>query len=648
MLLTQMLTGNGTIRFRNRSVHRSIAQEHWLSRSVSDSNATEKRQRLGESILLKLPLVRTAVASIVICAGALAGAAASAAALAPASPEDRCARLAGLTIPAIRLGEPSAGAVVVSAQYRRAESRTLPGQEASVVYALPDYCEVRLDILPRDRRAPLIHSQINLPRQWNGKKLQFGGSGYNGFLQSGVQPTRNAPPGAALPLARGYMTAGTDSGHQLDQPGGTNVDQRGGAAAGDDPRAMSARQYAFAANDEALRNFAYAAYKKTHDAAVALGVVYYGRKPIRSYYFGASEGGREALVMAQRYPRDFDGIVAIDPVMNWTGLQTFGTQLGGQLQAGPDSWLGKKAELMGQVVRQACDAADGIEDTVISNPKACVAPVLAQLPHRRCASGRDDGTNCFSDNQIALIRKAYAGYDFKFPLANGITHYAGYYPGGETLPGAWSRWQTGSVPPTASNPDDAATSRLYQLGSIYVRHFIARDAGYNPLDYDPALFRPRVEQVSGLMDATNPDLRAFRARGGKLILREDLSDSGQAPGNALAYHDAVAKRLGKNAADSFFLAYVAAGLPHTSGGIDPGTPGAPQFGIAGRIELLDVLEGWVEHGRKPGASLMLSLHDKAAPYRTIATRPMCRYGTWAHFVGQANEGADGTKYVCRP
>ncbi|WDF74505.1 tannase/feruloyl esterase family alpha/beta hydrolase [Novosphingobium sp. KACC 22771] len=567
-----------------------------------------------------------------------------------ADPARRCLDLAPVSIPAARLGEPSAGAKVVSAQYHRAGEIKLQGLDGSATFQTPDYCEVRIDILPLDPKAPPIHSQVNLPFPWNGKKLQFGGSGYNGFLQTGVQPSRNAPIHAQLPLNRGYMTAGTDSGHQITISGGG--DQRGSGAsagsAGDDPRAASARQYAFAANDEALRNFGYAAYKKTHDAAVALGFMFYGRKPSRSYYLGGSEGGREAMTMAQRYPGDYDGIIAIDPVMNWTGLQTFSNHIGGQLQAVPDGWLGAKTGLLAQIVRDTCDSADGIADKVISAPTACLAPAAKALASHRCPTGRDEGPACFSDAQLAVLRAAHRGYDFPFPLANGVTHYAGYLPGSEDLPGAWSKWEAGTTKPTAANPDDPSVSRLYQLGSVYVRHFIALDAGFNTLTYDPRQFQKRVLEVSRIMDATNPDLRAFHARGGKLILREDLADSGQGPFNSLQYRDAVARLMGQKTTDAFFAAYVATGLPHTSGGIDPGTPGAPAYGIPGRIDLLDVLEDWVERGRKPGAALILTLHDPAQPERVTASKPMCRYGTWPFFTGQPGEGANGSKYECRP
>ena len=563
-----------------------------------------------------------------------------------AQAEPRCTALAGKAVPASAMGEPTSGAIITSARFRPAGSIDPQGADPGVRYAAPDFCEVLFDIKPLDPKAPLIHSQVNLPAQWNGKKLQFGGSGYNGFLQTGIQPSRNAPPAAPLPLARGYMTAGTDSGHQIALPRKAAVDGRGGGAAGDDPRAAAARQYAFATNDEALRNFGYAAYKKTHDASVAIGVMFYGRRPARSYYLGGSEGGREGLVMAQKYPHDFDGIAVIDPVMNWTGLQTMSNFIGGQMQSGSGAWLGPKLPLLSQVVLKTCDAHDGLADKVISNPAACVSPVAKAMDGLRCASGGDEGPSCFANAQLAVIKAAYAGYRFPFPLANGVTHYAGYYPGGEDLPGGWGRWQAGTVQPTRENSDAPVTSRLYQLGSVYVRHFIARDPGFDPLNYDPAKFRDRVLEVSSIMDATDPDLSAFRARGGKLILREDIADAGQAPRNPLDYYDAVSRKLGKKATSGFFAAFVAAGLPHTSGGIEAGSPGAPSYGIAGRIDLLSLLEDWVERGRKPKSKQMLTLHDKADPHRVTASRPMCSYGTWPVFTGKGKE-SDGNRYSCR-
>ena len=146
-------------------------------------------------------------------------------------------------------------------------------------------------------RYPRIHFQLNLPANWNGKALQYGGGGFNGVLITGLAPLRDAPHGAPTPLAQGYATFGTDSGHQANAYPPTEV-------------------AAWALNEEARTNFAYASYKKVKDVAHALAAEFYANKPAKSYFFGGSEGGREGLTMAQRFPADYDGIVSVVPVIN--------------------------------------------------------------------------------------------------------------------------------------------------------------------------------------------------------------------------------------------------------------------------------------------------------------------------------------------
>lgn len=537
-----------------------------------------------------------------------------------------CAALTGQTVAAAKIGEPTTGAVITSAAYKAAVADAPNAAGTAIVPGTPDYCEVLVDIKPVDASAPLIKSQVNLPASWNGKKLQFGGGGYNGVLITGLQPSRNAPPDVPLPLTRGYLTAGTDAGHQA---GPTDVAQ------------------AFALNDEALINHAYASYKKTHDVAVQLGVAYYGHRPQKSYYLGASEGGREGLVMAQRYPQDYDGIVSIDPVLNWSGLQTFGNHVGGVAQSQPGAWLSGKVQLVHDTVKSACDSLDGIADGVVSHYKACKAAADPALAAKRCASGADEGASCFSDAQLQAIGAAHAGYTFSFPLANGITSYAGFAYGSEGVAGAWDRWMVGTVVPSVASMSNANASRLYQFGNGYIRYFIAKSASYDPLTYDPANFKARVLAVSEMMDATNPDLSAFFARGGKLILREDLADTAQSPYTGLNYVDAVTARVGSAVAEKSMAAYVATGLPHTSPGLAAGSPNAPSYGTPGAIDLLGPLENWVENGVKPADRLSLVNKTALPPYNTVASKPLCRHGTYPRFVGADVAGGNqDANYTC--
>ncbi|KQP38997.1 tannase/feruloyl esterase family alpha/beta hydrolase [Pseudorhodoferax sp. Leaf274] len=542
-----------------------------------------------------------------------------------ANPASACAALAGQSVEAARIGEPTTGATVKSATLKPAVADAPNGAGTATVLGTPEYCEVLVEIKPVDPAAPLVNTQLNLPSSWNGKKLQFGGSGYNGTLVTGLDPSRNAPPDVPRPITRGYMTTGTDSGHQT---------QAGVEA------------YAFALNQEALVNFAYAAYKKTHDVAVALGQRYYGKRPMKSYYMGGSEGGREAMMMAQRYPDDYDGIVSIDPVMNWTGLQTFGNWIGGIRQSAPGAWLGGKTQLVHDTVLAACDSLDGIADGVVSNYGACKGAAEAALAAKVCASGNDEGTSCLSSAQLAVVQSAHAGYRFSFPVANGMQAYAGFGFGGEGLAGNWSNWLVGTAPPT-DGPTANGINQVYRFGNGYVRYFIAQNAAFDPLGYEPANFRDRVLQVSQWMDATNPDLTAFRASGGKLLLREDMSDTAQSPLTGLNYFDAVVARMGASSVGEFFAAYAATGLPHTSGGVAAGAANAPAYGIPGRVDLLAVVENWVEKGIKPATQYTLTNKNALAPFAEIASKPLCQYPLYPRYTGSgAGAGASAANFSC--
>src|SRR5690349_11389358 len=219
-------------------------------------------------------------------------AAALACASAPAGAATACADLVQLKIAAKDIGLPSGGASISSAQIATVPADpTTPG-------ATREYCKLLGAVAPLDPNAPPVNFEVNLPMQWNGKAVQYGGGGSNGVLITGLGPLRDARRDTPVPIARGFATWGTDSGH-------------------DNKKLPEPR--AFALNDEALVNMAYAAYKKTHDAGVKIATAFYGRAPSKMYFFGGSEGGREALLMAQRFPKDFDGIVSVVPVVNYTG-----------------------------------------------------------------------------------------------------------------------------------------------------------------------------------------------------------------------------------------------------------------------------------------------------------------------------------------
>ena len=296
----------------------------------------------------------------------------------------------------------------------------------------------------------------------------------------------------------------------------------------------------------------------------------------------------------------------------------------------------------------ACDGLDGIVDKVASNYRACKAAADPAIAALRCPSGGDTGPTCLSDRQIAAVNAAHAGYTFSFARANGLTSYAGFGYGSEGVPGNWTTWMTGSVPPTFTvAPNVAGLSNLFSFGNATVRYFFARDKDFNPLTFGPNGYQARITQVSGIMDATDPDLSAFFARGGKVILREDLSDTAQSPFTGLDYFDAVTARLGATAVSASFRAYVSPGLPHTSGGIAAGAPNAPAYGIPGLVDWVPILENWSERGVAPPDQVTASLVGAVPPYAVGATKPLCRYPAYPRYVGTTPTGGNtAANYQC--
>jgi hypothetical protein len=547
--------------------------------------------------------------------------AASAAVACPAAglaqtPNEDCTRLKE-PIPAASIGLPTNGAIIESATAMPAAPLSpaelpfgpLPA-ELAVNPAVPDYCKVIGAIAPVDPQAPPIRFQVNLPVQWNGSSVQFGGGGFNGVLITGLGYPPSGRADLPAPLARGFVTYGTDSGHQ---------------------NAPGVPLQAFALNDEALTNFAYASYKKVRDVAVELMRRRYGRAPARLYFVGSSEGGREALTMAQRFPADYDGIFSRAAVINWVGLMASYMPIASAQQAG--GWLApEQVKLVGEAVTVACDHLDGLADGIVSNVEACKRAfdpaALACVPDKTAA--------CLSEAQVKTVSTLHSGYEFSFDLANGVRRYPAFGFGGEGAPGTGPvggliSWQTGTAPPSV--PPGHASSRAWLYGSGMMQYFIARDAKYDPAHFDPAPLADRLRAISALMDSTNPDLSAFAAHGGKLIISEHMADYAQSPYAGIDYYKSVVGRMGQSAADGFLRLYTTPGADHMGMGAPTG------------IDMLGVLVDWVEKGQGPGDLVQVELAPKP-PFTVVKARPMCRYPTYPHYRGSGDTAA-AESFECR-
>ena len=521
--------------------------------------------------------------------------------------QQACPALNGKVVSANSIGLPSGAATVTRATLVPAAG------------ALPDYCELQGSIAARTAGADAIRFQLNLPLSWNEKALMYGGGGFNGSLVTGTTALRDAAPGQPLPLAQGYATFGTDSGHDATAYNTTDPGK-------------------FALNDEMLANFAHESYKKVRDVSHRLLRDFYLRAPSRQYFYGGSEGGREGLTMAQRYPDDFDGIVSVVPVIQWTGLFN-GFLNFTQPQFNGGTLNAAKVRTVADAVNTACDALDGLADGVVNNYLQC--PARFSLDSLRCAGGADTGNTCLSDPQLATLKAAYGPTVMPFALANGITTYPGRLFGGEIQPGdeGISRWvSTGAVPSVPTPLASDARGVIY--GSSYARYLIARDASFDVRNYTAQAYAARVQEVSALMDSTNPDLSAFFRRGGKLIVRENSGDMAQSALAGIQYYQSVVTRLGQATVDQSMRLYVSPASHHGGGAASLTT----KVEVPTQHDLLTTLDQWASAGTVPADALLQVRKATTAPYATLASRPMCRYPNYPQYV--AGDTLSAASYRC--
>ena len=525
--------------------------------------------------------------------------------LATPDPKAGCEALVGHEIgPGLIVwpGQRSGHATVTSATFHApsalAVAERAPTPAATITPAMPAHCRVVGRIAPVDPKADPILFQVNLPLAWNGRSVQFGGGGFNGVLISGLALVPGARYDAAGPLAQGYLTVGTDSGHQ-NRPGVSPM--------------------AFAANEEMLLNFAYQSYAKVRNVSVELAKRAYGRAPEYLYFVGSSEGGREGLTMAQRYPAAFNGIFSRVPVIHWTGLM-FSFARNGAATFG-EGWLGPaQVKLVHDAVLAACDAADGVADRIVSNTEACRRSFDAAS--LQCASG-SSGASCLNPAQVRAVQTLRSPYRLPFVLANGLVEYPGWGIGGEDIPasgptGGWRAWWTGSTAPAVPPVQGNGTQWVYGSGAL--QHFFARDPNADPRHITPESVAPWAQVISSIMDSTSPDLGGFHARGGKLIVLEHMSDYAQSPYAGLNYGESVKRHMGAGRANQFMRVYAAPGVDHV------GT-GAPAL-----VDMLGALRTWVERQEAP-INLQLAEQDARPPFAVTRTRPLCEWPKWTRYKG---------------
>jgi feruloyl esterase len=440
---------------------------------------------------------------------------------------------------------------------------------------------------------PEIHFELMLPEKWNGKLVMGGGGGFVGSVMNTSLSFGS--------LQAGYATVGTDTGHQghpLDASWAHN-------------------------NLERLVNFGHQAVHRTVVTAKALTKAHYQNDIARSYFTGCSRGGGQGFMAAQRYPEDFDGIVAGAPAFNWApGLAALASQINRAMYPDPNNLqqavIGpREQELIESSYLAMCDARDGIKDGILNDPRQCKFDVATLL----CQDEKTD--TCLSKEQLAAVKVIYDGpKDSK-----GNPLFYGYPFGGENSLGGWPRWLTGGLRyqedlSAFQGGVDAGgfASAFYGFGNGLMKYFVYNDPDWTYQNYDFDRLIKDSERVAETLNATNPDLSSFRERGGKLIIYTGWSDAA-APGPAIAgYYDDVLE-LDKTAADDVRL-FMMPGVEHCFGG-----PG-PSF-----VNFLTEIDQWLETGKAPEQVTAYWLDETMQPN---GSRPVCSYPKIARYDGKGD------------
>ncbi len=487
--------------------------------------------------------------------------------------------------------------------------------------ATPAYCAVDGVISPVDQRssAKPINFRVLLPAAWSGRAVHMGGGGMNGTIPN---LAGGGPDGSML--QRGFATYGSDSGHQS-----------GAFGSGPGPTDWTT-------NDEAIKNLGYMQLKKTHDAAMVVIERAYHEKPRFNYFVGTSQGGREGLTVAERYPADYDGVAANVPIVSFSSLMLAPELI--RIQEKPlANWVtrAKVNAIRGEFMRQ-CDALDGLVDGVINNYMACRArfdvsqgsSTRNPWDAKRCPDNVDpnpadtSAAACLTDGQIATLEVVYSRYRFATPLANGVRTFGMWLP--NTDPSG-----SGLIVDTRFKGQEGAAEnapRHAHLGVLGVTGFLMGDPQSNPLDYveGGALDRRRRE-LSEWLDSTDPDLSRFAARGGKLIVAIGTDDTLASPGAQLDYYQSVIDKMGRSKVDSFARLFVIPQVGHGLRGntysVDGEGKTIPVTPIPSTFSRVQLLIDWVENGSAPGKSVTVSAGDKSMP--------MCSYPMYPKYAGRS-------------
>jgi hypothetical protein len=474
-------------------------------------------------------------------------------------------------------------------------SPTGPNEQLPLYKQLPSFCRVKIQATPTPDSN--IQIEVWLPvADWSGRFQGQGNGGFAGEIDF---------DGMARALANSNATAGTDTGHFA---GGIDA------------------SWALH-HPEKITDYGWRGVHQMTAQAKAVIAAYYGSPAKHSYFTACSDGGREALMEAQRFPADYDGILAGAPAYNWTSLLT-SAAIGMQTLLSDDASYIPATDIpfIHRAIVATCDKRDGVKDGIIADPPVCHFDPAKLV----CKSGHTQ--NCLTAAQVKSLSAILAEHKVGETTIPSLLA-----AGGELDPNGWPTWVTGI---------ERGKSAMAGFGTGYFANMVYDDPKWNFRTFDPvAGLAAAREKTAEALNATNPDLSAFRDRGGKLILYHGWADAAISPIYSIDYIEGVQQKLGKDEAASFTRLYLMPGVQHCAGG--PGPDSIGQGGLPAMRDsnagnnVIHALEGWVEDNKAPNVITATKYAEDADhhanPHKVVMTRPLCPYPQQAHYKGTGSK-----------
>jgi len=488
-----------------------------------------------------------------------------------------CTKAAGLTLP---------GVTITSAEHVAAGALKLDDTSLNT-QALPAFCRIIGNINPRPKSE--IHFETWLPDDWNGRYLQAGNGGFAGSIAFG---------GLVAGLKNGFAVTNQDGGHRSD-----------GA---DMSWALQ--------SEEIIEDFGNKALYETAKVSKQFVADYYGKPAHHAYFSGCSDGGRESLMSVQRYPDQFDGWVVGAPENDFTRELSSELVLTQASRMAKKAWTSQQLKLVAEHSRSQCDAADGLKDGLIGDPRSCDAKVDALI----CKAG--ETKNCLPADIATAVKASYAGLPATAsrPALSGLA----LAKGAEDDPGGWATWM--------SDVDGKGAGWHEPYAQEYFGTYIyqKKDIDLSTLDPDKA-YADAFAKASRYVDALDTDLSKQRAAGKKILQYQGWSDTGIPVQVSLDYYTSVEKKLG-GPVDDFYRLFLAPGMGHCGGGIGPNFFGGNSDAYTpfdADHHALAAIVAWVEKGKAPETLIGTKYADNDPHAKVEMQRPICMFPKTIHYKG---------------